>query len=83
MEGPLNNLKRCMISLKAPRKYYNRQASLLPFSDDHKGPLSGTAAESYHQQMEQQGYGRRYRDHPELLGAAGADGATPTAAAAR
>lgn len=68
VEGPLNNLKASMIKFEKPKKNFPRRAHTIPVNFDHNsvgGPATGAA---FQKEMNQQGYGRRFRENTDVLG---------------
>jgi regulator of nonsense transcripts 1 len=67
VEGPLNNLKQCLIKFERPRKWHSKRNPQIPVNFDTQSMPHGG---SYEKMMDQQGYGRRFRDNPNLVEAA-------------
>ncbi len=66
VEGPLNNLKQCNIKFERPRNWASKRNPQIPVNFDTKhlpANAPGNNA-SFEKMMDQQGYGRRYREQP-------------------
>jgi len=66
VEGPLSNLKSSFIKFDKPRRFFNRATPQIPVNFDPYDQASVNS--TFQQQMSEEGYGRRFRDHPDEIG---------------
>jgi regulator of nonsense transcripts 1 len=87
VEGPLSNLKQSTIKFEKPRKYNNKRTPNIPvpinarpnpMSMGNNSMFGEPIVDDYQRSMQDQGYGRKFRENPNLLDSSGrAVSATP------